>query len=132
MIRVCPKCKSKNSLPTEGNPSKYGRPVCSKCRADLFPPIANSSDQNLSLPDLDNEDDQDNREEYAGITGWIYKQRMNLLFFFAWVGFVETFMFMTKETWLEGKGYHFITVAILVWYVANDNEFTPKKRKKEN
>ena len=37
MICVCPNCKSKNSLPTEGNPSQYGRPVCSKCRGDLFP-----------------------------------------------------------------------------------------------
>jgi hypothetical protein len=55
MIRVCPKCKSKNSLPTEGDPSKYGRPVCSKCRADLFPPIANSNGPKISPIDSYNE-----------------------------------------------------------------------------
>jgi len=37
MIRVCPNCKTKNPLPTEGDHSKMKRPVCSKCREDLFP-----------------------------------------------------------------------------------------------
>lgn len=37
MIRVCPNCKTKNRLPTEGDHSKKPRPVCSKCRGDLFP-----------------------------------------------------------------------------------------------
>ena len=37
MMRVCPNCKTENSLPTEGDPTKMPRPVCSKCRKDLFP-----------------------------------------------------------------------------------------------
>jgi hypothetical protein len=51
MIRICPNCKSKNSLPTEGDASQYGRAVCRKCRADLFPLIDNSNGQTLFLVD---------------------------------------------------------------------------------
>jgi hypothetical protein len=49
MIRICPNCKSKNALPTQGDPSKYGRPVCSKCRAELFPLIEKSNDPTFYL-----------------------------------------------------------------------------------
>ena len=51
MIRICPNCKSKNSLPTRGDASQYGRAVCGKCRADLFPLIDNSKGQTLFLVD---------------------------------------------------------------------------------
>ena len=37
MIRVCPNCKAKNALPTEGNPKSYGEPKCAKCGGYLFP-----------------------------------------------------------------------------------------------
>ena len=37
MICVCPSCKTKNSLPTEGNPERFGRPICAKYHKPLFP-----------------------------------------------------------------------------------------------
>ena len=55
MIRVCPNCKTKVRLPTEGNPLQYGRPVCSKCRAYLFPQKANSNGPKKSSIDNYNE-----------------------------------------------------------------------------
>ena len=48
MMRVCPNCKTENPLPTEGDPSNMPRPVCSKCREDLFPQIANSNRPKIS------------------------------------------------------------------------------------
>ena len=55
MMRVCPNCKTENSLPTEGDPSNMPRPVCSKCREDLFPQIANSNRPKISPLDSYNE-----------------------------------------------------------------------------
>ena len=70
MIRVCPNCKSKNSLPTDGKPSQYGRPVCSKCRADLLPQKANSNEPEISPIDSDFEQEAPqvllNRLRYMG------------------------------------------------------------------
>ena len=55
MMRVCPNCKTENSLPTEGDPTKMPRPACSECREDLFPQTASSNGPKKSSLDNYNE-----------------------------------------------------------------------------
>ena len=78
-----------------------------------------------------NEINNDNEDEYEGITGWLYKERYGLLKIFAFLGAFFIFSEFTKGTDFEGKFLESGLVFLVIWWFANGGSFSPSKKNKK-